>query len=160
MRFVLSYAGHTPKPKPNTKWQEVVLSFGTPRLTNKQSCVRGADVNKADDDGSTPVLTSSQYGHALVLSALLAAGGDVSKTRTSGPDKGASALWAAAFSGRSECLQQLLSAGCDVNSCTDDGCSPLDIATDGGHADMVQQLLLAGATPSHVAAASTSSSTQ
>ena len=83
----------------------------------------------------------------------------VSKTLTSGPNKGASALWAAAFSGRVECLQQLLSAGCAVNACTDDGRSPMDIATAGGHVDMVQRLRLAGSTLCHDAAASTSSST-
>jgi ankyrin repeat protein len=116
----------------------------------------GADVNKADTQGATPVLKSAQYGHAVVLSTLLAAGGDVSKTLTSGSNKGASALWVASFSGRSECLEQLLAAGCDVNARTDDGRSPLDIATAGGHADMVQQLLLAGATLGHEAAESSS----
>jgi ankyrin repeat protein len=120
----------------------------------------GADVNRARNDGGTPVLISSQHGHAVILGALLAAGGDVSKTLTSGPNKGASALWLAAFSAHSECLLQLLAADCDVNACTDDGRSPLDIATAGGHADMVQQLLLAGATLSRAAAASISSSTQ
>ncbi len=116
-------------------------------------------MNKAKNDGDTPVLIFSQNGHVVVLSVLFADGGDVSKTLTSVPNKGASALWAAASNGRSECVQQLLTAGCDVNACTDDGRSALDVATAEGHADVVQDLLLAGATPSHAAAASSSSNT-
>jgi ankyrin repeat protein len=113
----------------------------------------GADVNRANTvDSCTPVLIASRFGYSAIVRALLAAGGDVSKTLTSGPNKGASPVWAAAFSGRSECLQQLLAAGCDINACTDDGRSPVDIATANGHADMVQKLLSAGATQSSRAA--------
>ncbi len=111
-------------------------------------------MNKATtDDGATPVLVASQKGHSAIVRALLAAGGHASKTLTSGPYKGATAMWAAAFEGHSECLELLLAAGCDVNACTDDGRSPLDIAAAKGHADMVQQLLLLGAKPSSSAAA-------
>ena len=92
-----------------------------------------SDVHEMDGNGEPPLVT-------------LAARGDVSKSLTTGPNKGASPVWAAAFSGRSECPQQLLAAGCDVNACTDDGRSPLDIATANGHADMAQKLLSAGAT--------------
>ena len=120
---------------------------------------RGADVNQArTDDGSTPASIASQKGHTLILKSLLDARADISKLLTSGPNKGASALWAAAFSGRSECLDQLLAASCDVNARTDDGRSPLDIATAKGHAHMAQQLVLAGATPSVAAGACSSSS--
>ncbi len=55
----------------------------------------GADVNKANNDGVTLVLMPSQNGHVVALSELHAAGGDISRTL---PDKGASALWAAALS--------------------------------------------------------------
>jgi ankyrin repeat protein len=53
---------------------------------------------------------------------------------------------------RLRCLQLLLAAGCDVNACTDDGRSPVDIATANGHAHMVQRLLSAGAKQSSRAA--------
>jgi ankyrin repeat protein len=120
---------------------------------------RGADVNQATtSDGATSALIASQLGHALILKSLLDARADILKLLTSGPNKGASALWAAAFSGRSECLDQLLAAGCDVNARTDDGRSPLDIATAEGNAHMAQQLVLAGAMPSGAAGASGSSS--
>ena len=91
-----------------------------------------------------------------MLKLLLAAGGDISKSVTSGPNHGASAVWVAAFNGRSECLPQLLAAGCDVNACSDDGRSPVDVATAKGHAKMVEELLLAGATQSSVAAVAVS----
>jgi ankyrin repeat protein len=113
----------------------------------------GADINQANTvDGCTPILIASRFGYSVIVKALLAAGGDVSKSLTSGPNKGASLVWAAAFSGRSECLQLLLAAGCDVNACTDDGRSPVDIATANGHTHMVQRLLSAGASQSSRAA--------
>ena len=63
---------------------------------------------------------------------------------TSGPNKGASPLWALAFSGRTECLEQLLLKSCDINLCTDDGRSPVYVAAEKGHADCILKLASAG----------------
>ncbi len=63
---------------------------------------------------------------------------------TSGPNKGASPLWALAFGGRTECLEQLLMKGCDINLCTDDGRSPVYVAAEKGHADCILKLVSAG----------------
>ena len=83
--------------------------------------------------------------------ALLAAGGHASKSLTCGSNKGASAMLAAAFSGISECLEQLLAAA--AMSMRAPKPSAVDIAAANGHADMVQQLLLLGATAQSSAAA-------
>ena len=104
----------------------------------------GGDVNKCDNDGFSPILIASQFGQSAALGILLLAGGDVSHVLTTGPNKGASPLWALAFSGRTECLEQLLMKGCDINSCTDDGRSPVYVAAENGHADCILKLVSAG----------------
>ena len=64
----------------------------------------------------------------ITLSTSLLADGDGSQVMTSGPKKGASPLWALAFSGRTECLELLLMRSCDVHLCIDDGRSPVYVA--------------------------------
>ena len=39
----------------------------------------GADVNKAMDDGATPLYVAAQEGHEAVVRALIEAGADVNK---------------------------------------------------------------------------------
>jgi cytohesin len=39
----------------------------------------GADVNKARDNGGTPLITATQKGHEAVLRALIEAGADINK---------------------------------------------------------------------------------
>ena len=104
----------------------------------------GGDVNKCNNDGRSPILIASQFGQSAALSTLLLAGGDVSQLMTSGPNKGASPLWALAFSGRTECLEQLLLKSCDINLCTDDGRSAVYVAAEKGHADCILKLASAG----------------
>ena len=45
---------------------------------------RGADVNAADIDGYTPLITASNFGHVDVVRALLAAGADKHHVDNSG----------------------------------------------------------------------------
>jgi ankyrin repeat protein len=71
----------------------------------------------------------------IALSTSLLADGDGSQVMTSGPKKGASPLWALAFSGRTECLELLLMRSCDIHLCTDDGRSPVYVAAEKGHAE-------------------------
>jgi ankyrin repeat protein len=44
----------------------------------------GAGVNKARDDGATPLLIAAQRGHEAVVRALIEADADVSKARADG----------------------------------------------------------------------------
>ena len=71
----------------------------------------------------------------ITLSTSLLADGDGSQVMTPGPKKGASPLWALAFSGRTECLELLLMRSCDIHLCTDDGRSPVYVAAEKGHAE-------------------------
>ena len=49
---------------------------------------RGADIDKAGDDGFTPLYVASCYGHVDVVSMLLEQGADIDKA----PDDGATPL--------------------------------------------------------------------
>ena len=44
----------------------------------------GADVNKAADDGETPLYTAASNGHEAVVTALIEAGADVNKADNGG----------------------------------------------------------------------------
>ena len=41
----------------------------------------GADINKAQDNGATPLFMAAETGHEAVLRALIEAGADVNKAR-------------------------------------------------------------------------------
>ena len=44
----------------------------------------GADVNKASDDGTTPLYVSTQEGHDAVVRVLIVAGADINKAIENG----------------------------------------------------------------------------
>jgi hypothetical protein len=46
---------------------------------------RGADIDKAADDGATPLIMASQEGHGEVVSVLLEQGADIDKARMGDP---------------------------------------------------------------------------
>ena len=52
----------------------------------------GADVNARTEDGETPLMVASNWGHAKVVEALLDAGADKELKATSGYWKGKTAL--------------------------------------------------------------------
>ncbi|MBQ6942630.1 MAG: ankyrin repeat domain-containing protein, partial [Akkermansia sp.] len=86
----------------------------------------GADVNKVDEYGATPLIRAAVKGHPECVKLLLDAPGiDVNKAN----ENGWSPLMETAKQGLSECMKLLLAApGIDVNKANADGWSPLYLA--------------------------------
>ena len=134
----------------------------------------GADVNRADRDGYTPLIRAAQTGKRETARLLLekgarpdartvfgvtplflaAAYGDLPTVRillAHGASvnlrtvQGKTALHKAAFDGSIEVVRLLLSNGSDVNAREDDGSTPLADAVIGLHAASVELLLTCGA---------------
>jgi ankyrin repeat protein len=115
----------------------------------------GADVNKAINDGCTPIYEASSYGHLEVVQALIAAGADVNKAG----NYGYTPISQASSYGHLKVVQALIAAGADVNKADNDGSTPisfayfrlsiayssLSIASCNVHEKVVYALLAAGA---------------
>ena len=109
--------------------------------TIKQLLQSGADVNKADMKGETPLYWAALYGHTECVKLLLAAPGiDVNMA-----DKwGYTPLYGAAFFSHTEIVKLLLAApGIDVNMAERDGDTPLIWAASNGRTEIVKLLLAA-----------------
>ena len=89
----------------------------------------GADLNKAHNDGRTPLYMAAQEGHEAVVKALIEAGVHVNKT----DDDGWTPLYIAAQEGHEAVVKALIEAGPDVNKTDDDGWTPLYKAAYSGH---------------------------
>ena len=114
--------------------------------------VHMATVNMRDDDGWTPLHEAADWGHASVVSVLLAAGASVSAKRTSYSrgavllfDVGNTPLHNAARRGHGSVVSVLLVAGADVNAKSDNGNTPLHFAAWYGAVSVVSALIAAGA---------------
>lgn len=101
----------------------------------------GADVNEEADDGTTPLLLSTESGDPDVVRWLLESGAD--------PDQqdghGMSALIKAAQGWNEAIVTLLLEHGADPGLSTDDGETALQNARKAGHDTIVELLLAAGA---------------
>jgi hypothetical protein len=102
----------------------------------------GADVNKRDMDGWTPLTIAAGFNYdADAVRVLLDAGADVN----TGADGGLLPLMWAAGHNNTAAAQVLLDAGADVNAADNGGWTPLMFAASADCEDMVQLLLDAGA---------------
>jgi hypothetical protein len=96
----------------------------------------GADLERADLNGASPALCSSETGNAGCLSILIKAGVD--------PDKGdgynrTPAFWAARY-GHKECLRILLDCKVDAQCPCGHWGSPLRVAERKGHKECVEMI--------------------
>ena len=88
----------------------------------------GADINKADDDGWTPLYVASENGHTAVVRALIKTGANVNKA----VNDGSTPLYIAAEQGHEAVVRSLIEAGVDVNNTDYSGSPPLFIAAQNG----------------------------
>jgi ankyrin repeat protein len=102
---------------------------------------KGADVNLARNDGSTPAFMASQMGHADVLTLLLEKGADVNLTN----NNGSTPAFIASLQGHTDVLTLLLEKGADVNLTNNRGQNALISASAFAKTDAVVLLLKHGA---------------
>jgi ankyrin repeat protein len=101
----------------------------------------GGDLEAADSEERTPLMTAVRPGHADAVRALLAAGASADGERR----RGARPLCVASENGHVEVVRALLAAGAAANRLIQEEHSPLHIAACRGHALLVESLLRAGA---------------
>lgn len=101
------------------------------------SIERGADVNQAEEDGSTALLWAVHNEDADLVRRLIRAGADVAKAN----DYGASPMMEAATVGNAEILKLLLKAGADPNTKNPEGQTALMAVARTGKLDAVKELL-------------------
>ncbi len=116
---------------------------------------RGADLNRLDRDGLTPLMRASRYGHIEPVRMLLGRGAEVDRTAADG----AGALFWACVHGHLDVVDALLAAGADVDAARGDagtrnalanrGYGPLNAAISRGHLAIAKRLVLAGASLDH-----------
>lgn len=108
----------------------------------------GADPERADGEGTTPLYEASVNGKAAIVRLLLASGA-APDAESRGTGAEGTPLCAAACWGHTEAVRELLAHGADPNLREDHGTgwSPLDWANHGPHPETAALLVAAGATP-------------
>ena len=102
----------------------------------------GADVNKSNNDGWTPLYIASADCHVDVVRALIDAGADVNKSN----NDGWTPLQMASEYGYADVVRALIDAGADVNKQTNQKSTPLFLASfKNVHKGVILMLLLNGA---------------
>jgi ankyrin repeat protein len=101
---------------------------------------KGADPNRAAEDGTRPLALAAGYGNYEVAAALIAAGADVN-----GKDRYGTPLMEAAAHGNVEIAKLLVAKGADVNAKDQYGSTPLYEAVRYGHKEVAELLLAKGA---------------
>ena len=106
----------------------------------------GADPERDNSEGTTPLYAAAVNGEAAIAGLLLAAGASPD-TESSGIGAEGTPLCAAACWGHTETVRELLAHGADPNVREDHGAgwSPLDWAGNGPHPETAALLSAAGA---------------
>ena len=99
---------------------------------------RGADIDKAKNEGAAPLYVAKQEGHVDVVSVLLEQGADINK----GTNEGATPLYMASQEGHVDVVRVLLEQGADITK-TWNNKTPLQIARQMNHPEIITLLELA-----------------
>lgn len=97
----------------------------------------GADVNKRDESGNTPLICTCLKGARDLVKLLLDAGADANLPN----QRGRTPLHFAAESGNAQIIALLAEAGADVNAADNDGVTPLMVLAQRGRTDAALKLL-------------------
>ena len=103
----------------------------------------GADVNKANKNGATPLSASTYHSSGEIAMILLDAGANLNAAN----ENGWTALMYVADKGKSEVAKVLLDAGANPNAADTEGWTALMWAAHRGHSEVAKALLDAGANP-------------
>ena len=103
----------------------------------RDAIAAGADVNKADNYGRTPLYWAPRNGHESVVSVLIAAGADVNKA----DNNGRTPLHLASQNGHESVISVLSEAGADVHKKTALGGSALDMLSGRGLGELAESLM-------------------
>eukprot|EP00439_Symbiodinium_sp_Y106_P027476 s730_g3.t1 len=113
---------------------------------------KGADMEKADYNGRTPLCIASQNGYLDVVRLLIEKGADIDKAENDGwtpvyaRKGGATPVWMACQMGHLDVVRLLIEEGADKGHVDDDtGATCVFIATHNGHIDEVRLLIEKGA---------------
>ena len=101
----------------------------------------GADVNRTDEKGKTPLTVAVFHGNEEIVKSLVQAGVDVNKLSHDGQTP----LIIGAHSGYVNIVQTLLNAGADVNKLDNRSCTALVLAAQEGHVSVADILINSGA---------------
>jgi ankyrin repeat protein len=101
----------------------------------------GADKDKANENGETPLYIAAQEGYVEIVKLLLDAGADKDKA----DEDDLTPLHIAAALGHSRIVMWLIEAGADKDKDNDNGETPLYIAAEVGHDRIIKLLLDSGA---------------
>jgi len=107
----------------------------------RELLAQGAEVNRRNDYGATPLIEASLRGYQAMVRALLEHGADVGAVDDV---FGATALNFAALTGQEEVVEILLKFGADVNAKDFDGRTALFEAALGGRVTVAAKLLERG----------------
>ena len=97
----------------------------------------GAEKNKTDNDGVSPLYMAALNGHFAVVKYLVEQGVDTDKVR----DNGTSSLLIAAQNGHLEVVKCLLEQAADKDKVDNNGATPLFMAAQNGHLTVVRCLV-------------------
>lgn len=102
---------------------------------------KSLDVNSADEDGYSGLLTASENGQNGAAKLLIRSGADVDAKNAAGE----SCIWLASRYGHDLVVRTLLENGADINSADELGQTAISASVGGGHLRVVELLLEKGA---------------